>query len=279
MITKTATITVIALLATLTACKGGGGGSTGKEAVKAKLPVAARQSAEGIWFGKTDNKSPAFALVAPLANDRHEFQFAQSIGGFNYTPRLAGHLPTPQPSFVANDVKTGTVFSHRLEGTIFTRYTLSARLNQGSSGQPIDKFSMTYSPQYDDSGALSRVVGNYSDTARNIRNLPHYQSTAALVMSIDDNGVIMGRLPGCTISSGVIRELGKGNKNLYRINLTVIPDGGVGRCLTGKNPPGGVSLMGLASLVTLPEDTMQSLIFTASTLDGSSLLAGSIPKQ
>ncbi len=257
MISKTATITVIALLATLTACKGWGGGSTGKEAGKARLPVTHRQSAEGIWFAKTGNTSPAFALIAPMTGGPQGFKFAQSNNDFNDMPRATG--------FVANGIKTGAVRSHRVKG---------------SNGKPVDTSTMTYSPQYDDSGALSRLVGHYSSTARKIGDLPHYQPTATSALEVDSNGIISsGKLPGCTITHGAITERGQGNKNLYRITLTVIPDGGVSRCLLGNNPPGEVTLTGLAALVILPEDTMQSLIFTAKSADGRSLLAGSIPKQ
>lgn len=280
MITRTATITAIALLATLTACKGGGGGTTGKEAGKTTLPVATRQSAEGIWFGKTGNKSPAFALIAPMTGGQQEFRFAQSSGDFNYTPRATGFVSTSQTAFTADDVKTGEVFSNRLEGNVVARSSLTARLALDRDSRPIDTFTMTYSSQYDSPGALSRIVGNYSDTSRKISGLPHYQPTATSALEVDANGTILrGKLPGCTITSGVIIERAKGIKNLYRITLTVKPDGGVGRCLIGNNPPGEVSLTGLAALVILPEDTMQSLIFTASTVDGRSLLAGSIPKQ
>ncbi|MBV6322428.1 hypothetical protein [Duganella violaceipulchra] len=275
---------LLPIYATLFSC-GGGGPATPRvdQTTVEHVPVRAgsQRAADGVWFGSNGQGSPAFALVAPLGmwTDYTQFFFADNAGADSYLATYSGYLTLNNNAIEStNVIDLNGILCHGMRGYADASNTLSSEfyIRRNSTATTMSKYRLTYSVENNRPPRLDDLHGNYSRKARTLPGYGAYDTSTAPRLAIDSKGGLVGELRGCILHGDL--NIMDPEKNLYSLNLYAKPDIG-GICAVGADE---VNLTGLASLVTLPNDNVQSLIFSTNGVGrgGKTLmLAGSVPKQ
>lgn len=187
-----ATINMLFLASSITACGGGGGGGSGDSAAP---PPAADEAIGGIWVGTDSSGTEIVALstesgrVHWVSAETGEQGFGTgSVDGsavtFNYTYVAPLGASLSDGSSSANCVATGTI-QERQSLTVTTNCTTD------SGGSFSNSASMAYDSLYDRDSSLAIIAGNYDD--------------AGLTFNIAGNGVIFEQDPdtACVLNGQV----------------------------------------------------------------------------
>jgi hypothetical protein len=222
------------ITAGLTACGGGGGGTSGPNA-----------DPQGFWSGL----SPAGYTVNAVVLDGGETWGVYSSGSTVYgalygTASTSGNTATitgTDFNFVTNSSAQGT-----LTGPITAKSTMSLSNSSGT-------IPLTYSSTYETAATAAAVTGTWSYVGRS----GGYTLIPANI-TIDSSGNFTLSQTNCTTSGSIVPRTG--GKNVYNITLTSVGNG----CAAGQSTLTGVTYLD----TTVTPNKFLALALTSSKSDG-----------
>lgn len=278
---------VLPLCAALFGCGGGSAADSQRPADAGSSALSAtefhasgsQRLADGAWVGTDRDGKPAFALVSQYDSTRNQFFLATGVGIDNYTGLYSGYLQLHDGDIGgATVLGLSDILDLGLRGHVDAANTFSSEIFASGTGGVLAKYALSYSADNARPADLKQLAGNYSPLARSNPGETKFDATGAQRLSIDGNGRLRGHIPFCELD-GYVRSMAAGN--LYQLFLTATPESAAHSCLTFDASGEPISLSGLASLVTLPNDKVASLLFATSGFRGGKvqMLSGAIPKQ
>lgn len=245
-----------------------------KKPIDPAKPAAAQRVADGVWLGTNSLGSSAVALTHDIGDQVVQMFFVDRPSAGKEVAKFYSVAKFDngafKPGFVDEYRNQG--LSKRMEGGVTADNVLSSGFHFPTIPTPEVSYKLSYSNNSDHPVSLDQLKGWYSSSA----GAPNFH--------VDEKGLFSGELNGCAVSGKL--KMPDPAKNLYMAVMYAKRADANANCQLNYDLKNEVLLVGLASLVTLPNEKTPSLVLATSTSASSAsldnqgkLLGGVLTKQ